>query len=393
MNMTERRVAVVHDWMFSRRGGERVLERILNLYPQADLFILFGDPQNTLVTRHHHQVTQSFLSKVPGVSKIYKYLLPFFPIAIESLNLSSYDLIISSSSCAAKGVIPPPHAVHISYIHSPMRYAWDMERTYFPDSPPGIFRFRPLHAIRKVLLSRLRVWDTASAARVDAFCCNSEFVKRRIELYYHRKATTITPPVDVEKYYPVGKNRPRRQKTVLLFGAWVPYKRMDLALDALRSGLPRDVKILAAGAGELFRQTRERHLHTPNVEFTESPSDAQLADLYLQAHVLAFPGVEDFGIIPVEAMAAGVWVVGPNLGGTAQTIKQGLTGIQFKWIPGDESQSLVNLVSATQEALSWDSPEPSETLRSHLQQYSGENFDKTFINFTQSILELRGAPQ
>jgi glycosyltransferase involved in cell wall biosynthesis len=382
-NLSDMRVAVVHDWMFTRRGGERVLERILNLFPQADLFVLFGEPERCLITKSQHKVVRSFLAKLPRIEKYYKYLLPLLPLATESHDLSNYDLVLSSSSCAAKGVICHPHATHVAYIHSPMRYAWDMELSYFPPADPKRSKWKnlllgPIEFLRRILLSKLRIWDVSSSARVDVFCANSLFVKRRIELYYRRLADIVHPPVDFEIFRSARMQRTPLQRTVLLFGAWVPYKRMDWALKGLRSALPQDVHIIAAGHGELFEPTRRAFAEIPGVEFIESPSGHVIEEMYLRSHVLAFPGIEDFGIIPVEAMSAGVWVVGPNRGGTNETILDGVTGFLFDADAGPD-QMMAALISGVNTALTREFPGKDDRVEKHLEKFSGAHFDSKLL--------------
>lgn len=381
------RVAIVHDWMFSRRGGEKVLERLLDLFPQSDLYVLFGEPEKVLRTRGIHRIKKSFLNRLPGIHRFYKHLLPLFPLATESHDLSGYDLVISSSSCAAKGVIPPPHALHIAYIHSPMRYAWDMERTYFPR--PLQLR-NPLAFLRGLFLSYLRVWDVTSAARVDLFLSNSRFVQRRIELYYGRPAEILHPPVHVEAFLSIAARRRERQNTVLLFGTWTPYKKLEVALEALVS---KGFRVVAAGHGEGFDVSRnrystddaERKHARADVTFVKAPSDEELCRLYEQAHVLVFPGVEDFGIIAVEAMASGLWVVGPDRGGTAETIRAGLTGFHF------EPQKWHQMTDAVSRALESEPPGRTAEWEAHIRSFSEERFERDFMKRLQE-LQVSGRP-
>jgi glycosyltransferase involved in cell wall biosynthesis len=379
------RVAIVHDWMFQRRGGEKVVERLLDLYPQADLFLLFGRPQTCLQTQTTHRVLFSMLARLPGIESYYKLLLPLLPLATEAHDLSDYDLILSSSSCAAKGVIPPPHATHVCYVHSPMRYAWDMEREYFP-AARGWKLLNPLHAIRRWLLSRLRVWDVASSARVDVFCANSDFVRRRIQLYYRRESLVVHPPVELEAFVPIRRERLPKQRTVLLFGAWVPYKKMEWALEALRQRLPRDVIIVAAGRGAGLDRAQEQFRDDPSVAFVRDPDTTAVAELYRRAHVLAYPGVEDFGIVPVEAMAAGVWVVAPNIGGARDTVRPGLTGFFFDG-QADPKIAADSLAQTVLHSLEHPSPETSQELLDHLQKFSKETFDNSIKHICSKALQ------
>ena len=346
------KVAVVHDWLFERRGGERVLEAILGLFPKADVYALFGRPDPStflqLAPGSRHVFRFSFLQSVPFIGKLYKHFLPLLPAAIEALDLTGYDLVVSSSHCVAKGVIVAPHARHVCYIHSVMRYAWDQEHRYFPRA----VSFRaPMELLRRFLLSRLRIWDVTSSARIDSLVANSAYVARRVKLYYGREASVVHPNVGVERFETlVRKEAPESDRTVLLFGAWVPYKRMGAAFDTL---VANGISVVAAGHGADLQAAKARYekgapstgAPSAKVEFVFNPDDAAVEALFARCHVLLFPAIEDFGIVPVEATAAGLWVVAPNVGGTAETVVPGVTGFPF---PEGDAKAMV---AAVREAL------------------------------------------
>jgi len=376
--LTERckhlRVAVVHDWVFVRRGGERVLEQILNLFPQADLYCLLGRPDGVLKTSHAHKTFTSFLNRLPAVERFYKLLLPLLPTAAESFDLRDYDLIISSSSCAAKGVIPPPTALHASYIHSPMRYAWDQEHVYFP-KPPSLRR--PIEIIRRMLLKGLRMWDVVASARVDLFIANSHFVARRCELYYRRQAVVVHPSVDLGRFAK-HETAAQREKRVLIFGAWVPYKRMLHALDVcVGLGIP----VTAAGQGEELLTAASKYSKHPLVRIELEPNDTQVASLYADHKVLLFPALEDFGIVPLEAMASGCWVVAPRQGGTGETVIDGSTGTLFEL--GDDD----SMRKALGKALAHEASE--NDLRAHCESFSHHRFAENFADHLLTLLDKR----
>lgn len=369
------KVAVVHDWMFSRRGGERVLEQILNLFPQADFYYLFGKPKEVLKLENEHKFISSFLSKIPGIEKLYKLFLPILPIAIESFNLSNYDLIISSSSCVAKGIIPPPFGIHISYIHSPMRYAWDQEHRYF-NKPPCFSN--PLELIRRFLLNRLRVWDVTSAVRIDKIIANSYFVARRCALYYGKNPEVVYPPVNIKLFHFSNQkeNHFSQKHKVLLFGAWVPYKKMYESLKLLvENGIP----VIAAGQGfELIRAHKE-FLNSKSVEFFINPKDEEIPNIYARAHTLLFPAIEDFGIVPLEATAAGLWVVAPNKGGTKETIVNNVTGFTF------EENSKDSMLNAVQHSLKQEiTVTDKQNMLEQVEKFSTEIFQQ---KFSMTVLE------
>jgi glycosyltransferase involved in cell wall biosynthesis len=373
LQMQNFKVAIVHDWMFSRRGGERVLEQILNLFPQADFYYLFGKPKEVLKLKHTHKFFPSFLSKFPFIEKFYKLLLPMLPIAAESFDLSNYDLIISSSSCVAKGIIPPPLAIHISYIHSPMRYAWDQEHRYFNKKPTFS---RPLELLRRFFLNRLRIWDVTSAVRIDKMLANSNFVARRCSLYYGKNPEVVYPPINI-KFFNIANQKEvysSQKRKVLLFGAWTPYKKMYESLKIL---LENGIPVIAAGQGsELLKAQKE---FSKKVTFYINPKDDEIPNIYSQAHTLLFPAIEDFGIVPLEATAAGLWVVAPNKGGTKETVINNVTGFTF-----DES-SKESMLSAVQLSLKREiTLTDKNNMFSQVEKFSEEIFQK---KFTKTVLE------
>lgn len=383
-NLTGRiRVAVVHDWMFQRRGGERVLESILNLFPQADVYYLFGNP-NVLKLQHNHRFFPSFLAKVPFIEKIYKFLLPLLPLAIEAFDLTQYDLILSSSSCVAKGVIPSPLAKHIAYIHSPMRYAWDQEHRYFK-TPVSLLRIHEL--LRRFFLNRLRVWDVTSAVRCDLMIANSQFVARRCQLYYGRNAMVIHPPVSLPQYNINGAERSgnegsaqsfnSQRRKVLLFGAWVPYKRMYSALELL---LAHDIPVIAAGHGAEFEKAVQNY--GPQIEYVRMPKDSDILAMYARAHVLLLPALEDFGIIPLEATAAGLWVVAPNQGGSAETVIHGKTGFTF------HETDPQDMLTQVKHALARDiTAEDRQHMQTHAHSFGRSDFEQKYLAAVEKTLQ------
>lgn len=371
------KIAVVHDWLFTRRGGEKVLENILDLFPHADVFCLFGNPKKALKEKSHHRFYFSFLNKFPGIQKYYKMLLPFFPVAIESFDLTGYDLVISSSHCVAKGVIIRPSARHLSYVHSPMRYVWDQEHHYFKKKPSF---GNPLELARRLVLSWLRTWDVSSSHRSDVLISNSTFVNRRCELYYGRTTEVIPPPVEVSRFLSL-KRAPETPKKVLLFSAWVPYKKMYSALEFL---LKNNIPVIAAGAGEELEKAKVRFANSKLVEFYTNPSDGEVQQIFERAHVLLFPSVEDFGIVVIEAAAAGMWVVAPNEGATRDTVKDGVTGFHFK--DGNKDDMLL----AIKKALALETnTEHVEAMRSHASAFSVESFKESFAKLVKSTLEKK----
>ena len=310
------RVVIVHDWLTGLRGGEKVLELLLEIFPDATIATLLHVPGSTSSRIESRPIVTSFIQKLPLVERQYRWYLPLFPRAIESLDLSGFDLVISSSHCAAKGAIAGRGAPHISYCHTPMRYVWDRFEDYFGRGWKSRLLYAPW-------ARRLRRWDRSSASRVDSFVANSRYVASRIRDYYGREVdAVIPPPVDTDFYTPgseVGGD-----PYYLVVSALVPYKRIDSAVEAFRG---RPERLLVVGAGP-SRETLEAFAPS-NVRFLGFLPDEELRRLYRGARGAILPGVEDFGIVPLEAMACGTPVVAYGEGGALDTVKDGETGVLF----------------------------------------------------------------
>lgn len=299
------RVALVHDWLTGMRGGEKCLEVFCELFPDADLFTLVYVPGSVSATIAQHRIITSFLQHLPASGRWYRAYLPLMPTAIEMFDLTPYDLVLSSSHCVAKGVIVRPDAIHVSYIHTPMRYAWDLWPQYFP---PGSLLSR---SVIPFVLNYLRTWDAASARRVDRFIANSRFVAQRITKYYRRRAQVIPPPVDTAFFTP-GQ---MQNEYYLMVTALVPYKGVALAIEAFNT-LRRPLKII--GSGPMAAQLKA--LAGPHIEFLGWRSNEELRHYYATCRALIFPVQEDFGIVPLEANAAGRPVIALAAGGALETV-------------------------------------------------------------------------
>jgi glycosyltransferase involved in cell wall biosynthesis len=311
-----RRVALVHDWLTGMRGGEKVLDALCELYPEAELFTLLhvrGSVSRRIEARRIHT---SFVQRLPRSATKYRWYLPLFPAAVEQFDLDRFDLVISSSHCAAKAVIPRGGARHISYCHSPMRYAWDQFPAYFGPARVGRFASRWIY---RPVLARLARWDAATVHRVDRFLANSHYVAGRIRRYYNREATTVYPPADTAFYQPASTPAASH---FLIVSALVPYKRLELAIDACARVGAR-LRIVGDGPG---REELERRAGA-HVEFLGRATDEQVREEYQQAAAVLLPGEEDFGIVPVEAQACGRPVVALGRGGVLETVIDGETGV------------------------------------------------------------------
>lgn len=326
------KVAIVHYWLIQMRGGERVLERLLRLYPQADVYTHVYDPDRVSGLIRAANVRTTFIQKLPGAKKHYQKYLPLMPRALEALNLSAYDLVISSESGPAKGVITRPDALHLCYCHSPMRYLWDQAPLYRQNT--GLVQRLGMD----MFAYHLRMWDVTSAQRVDRFLANSSFIGQRIKKYYRRESDIVFPPVDVDAF----QIAPQIEGHYLWLGQMTAYKRPDIAVEAFNAlGLP----LLMVGDGEM--EPRLRAMARPNITFRKNLSFAELKTAYATARGLVFSAEEDFGIVPVEMMASGRPVLAYGRGGALDTVTPGVSGQFF------DEQSADALVTAIEQFEKW----------------------------------------
>lgn len=305
------KVALVHDWLFHMRGGEKVLEALAEVFPNATIYTLFCDPKGISPVFHKMRIKTSFLQHLPGIQRYYRWLLPFLPWVIRTLRVDpDTDLVISSSHCVAKGIAVPAGAKHICYCHSPARYLWGFEDDYFSG-----FSF-PIRPLIKIIIARLRQWDLDSNRSVDQFIANSENVSRRIRDFYGREAIVIYPPFDDHFYKAVDTVR----DYYLAVSAFVPYKKIDVVIRAFNE---LDRSLLIVGSGPL--DSTYRKLRTSKrISFLGQVGDEELRKLYSGARALIFPTEEDFGIVPVEAQACGTPVVAYAKGGALETVMSGV---------------------------------------------------------------------
>jgi glycosyltransferase involved in cell wall biosynthesis len=310
------RVALVHDWLTGMRGGERALEVICELRPDADIFTIVHVPGTVSPAIAAHRIRASPLSHLPGIRHVYRHCLPVFPLAVELFDLDDVDVVISTSHCAAKAAVARPGARHLCYCFTPMRYAWDQFDQYF-----GPLRIGALGAaMARPVLQRIARWDARTADRVSRYVAISHYVAGRIGRYYNRDAAVVYPPVDTEFFTPGDR---QSEGYALVVSALVPYKRIDVAIDAARlAGMP--LKIIGQGPE---RARLEACAVGAEVEFLGFQSDEAVRRCYRRAAAVMLPGEEDFGIVPVEAQACGRPVVALGVGGARETVLDRITGV------------------------------------------------------------------
>lgn len=349
------KVAIIHYWFVANRGGEKVVEELCSLYPCADIFTLVLDRSVLSPQVAGRNIITSFIDKLPFSKKYYKYYLPLMPIALEQFDLTGYDLVISSESGPAKGVLVGRHAKHLCYCHTPMRYIWEMTYLYTRDW--GLLK----RILMAPVFHYLRIWDRLSADRVDMFAANSENIRCRIRKYYRRDAVVIHPPVDVDSYT-VSRNI---GDYYLLAGQLVPYKKADLAVRAFAS-LPR--RLVVIGGGEQLDTLR--HCASSNVEILGWQPEDVLRRYYAQCRALVFPGEEDFGMVPVEVMASGRPVIAYGRGGALETVVEGRTGIFF------HEQTEAALRSAVMKFEQIEMQFDPQCIRKHAFRFNRDRFNK-----------------
>ncbi len=364
--MIPHNVALVHDWLVTLGGADRVLLALHDLYPNAPISVALYDPGRLPAAYRSLPIRTSWLQRIPGAARRHRMLVPLMPGVFERFRFDGYDVIISSSHACAKGVRVPQGAVHICYCHTPMRYAWDLQAEYLRAFAPA---WRPMI---RVLLARLQRWDRTVARRVDHFIANSRFVAERIRRYYGREAEVIYPPVDAEYFTPggLGQSGPLGEGKgyFLVASRLVPYKRVDLAVQACTQlGMP----LVVAGDGPEF--ARLRAMAGPAVRFVGEVDDEALRGYYRGCTALLFPGIEDFGLVPVEAQACGRPVIAFAAGGALESVVAGRSGTFFS------AQTTESLVGALR-VFDPDAYHRAE-IRQHAERFSVARFQREVSDF------------
>lgn len=351
------KVAIVHDWLTNYGGAERVVEAFLEIFPEADIYTLVYDEDKMGRIFKKEKVKTTFIQKLPKATKLYTKFLPLMPYAFEELDLSGYDLVISSSSSCAKGVITPPNVKHIAYIHSPMRYAWDLYHDYKKRSGK-ITRF-----FMSIFMKSMREWDYTSSQRIDKIIANSNYVAKRIEKFWGLKSQVIYPPVEIERLEPNGKNS---EDFYVVFSRFVPYKRIDLAIEACKK---LNKKLVVIGDGE--QREYLKSISGDQTIFTGRISDEEVKDYLQRCKAMIFSAEEDFGIVPLEAQACGRPVIAYRKGGALETVVDGETGIFFR------NQTVEDVVEAIEnfEKMEFN----TDIIYNHAMKFSKGRFKKEII--------------
>ena len=363
------RVAIVHYWLVGMRGGEKVIEELCKIFPEADLFTHVAIRENLSPRLRSHSITESFIARLPGGRRHYQKYLPLMPRALEGFDLTGYDLVISSEAGPAKGVITDPDCLHVSYVHSPMRYIWDQYWAYQAQAGWLARLAMPLFA------PSLRQWDMASAARVDYIIANSEFVARRISKAWGRKSTVIHPPVDVAAFAPSRMPDPAGPNSPYLFaGELVSYKRPDLVVDAC-TRLGRPLVVIGDGPARADLERRAG----PTVTFLGRVDFKTLKANYRNCRALVFPGIKDFGIVPLEVMMSGRPVIAFGKGGATETIVEGQTGMFF------HAQTVDAVADAIKDFEADPAPISPEATMAWARKFSAKRFRRQFTGYLAEI--------
>lgn len=364
------KVAVVCDWLVVYAGAERVVEQILNVYPDADLFCVVDFlPENERGFIKNKPTHTTFIQNLPGASKHYRSYLPLMPIAIEQLDVTGYDLVISSSHCVAKGILTGPNQVHISYVHSPIRYAWDLTHQYMDEAGLN-------HGLKgmmaKLILHYMRLWDTRTANGVDYFIANSKFIAKRIKKVYGREADVIYPPVDVDAF----EYCEEKEDYYLTASRLVPYKKVKLVVKAFNE-MP-DKKLVVIGDGPDFSKIKT--IAKDNITMMGYQSFSVLKEKMQHAKAFVFAAEEDFGITPVEAQACGTPVIAYGKGGVLETIKENDTGIFFA---EQNAESIIETVMRFENIESI----TAKSCRLNAEKFSIENFVGNMKEYIQKCID------
>lgn len=359
------KVAIVHEWLTVYGGSERVVEEIHKLFPEAPIYALVYDKDNMPERFKQYDIRTTFVQKMPFAKKKYPNYLPLMPRAFEALDLTEYDLVLSSSTACAKGVITRSDAIHICYCHTPMRYAWEFYYEYT----------REMNKFKRFIIGffmhKIRMWDRLAADRVDYFIANSNYIKGRIGKYYRRESKVIFPPVNTHLYH-----IEKKEDFYLIVSRMVTYKRVDLAVDAFNE-LRLPLIIIGGGPEEKKLKAKAKS----NIQFLGRLTDEEIVSYYARSKAFIFPGEEDFGITPIEAQAAGTPVIAYGRGGALDTVIDGQTGILF------HEQTVEALVEAVKQFEKQGVTLSANEIKDRSERFSVTRFKQDYMNYVEMCLE------
>ena len=370
------KIALVHDWLIDFGGAEKVLEELLCVFPEADVFTLIHDKGNEdFKFLKDKNVFTSHINKIPLINRFYRSLLPIFPFFIEQFDLSNYDLIISSSHTVAKGVITPVESQHVCYCHSPARYCWDLYAQYMSDGRIG---FGPIGLIKRILLHRFRAWDVVSSTRVDHFVSNSEYIAKRIMKFYKRSSHVIYPPVDIERFY--ASEISQRGDYFVVCSRLVPYKKVDLIAKTFTKHFPSfTLKIIGSGP----EMERIKKVSGANIELLGHIPDSLVSETLSQARAFVYAAHEDFGISIIEALASGLPVIAYGKGASKEILE--IDGSLRSAIVFDD-QNESSLKKAIEEFIVFEDQFPTENCLKNSQDFSKQKFREKFDELVNRLM-------
>jgi glycosyltransferase involved in cell wall biosynthesis len=373
------KVAIVHEWLETYAGSERVLEQMISCYPDADIFAVveFLPPQERGFLQGR-DVHTSFIQRLPFARRHFRSYLPLMPAAVEQFDFAGYDLVLSSSHAVAKGVLTGPNQVHVSYVHSPMRYAWDQQAQYLRQAGLN----SGLKTIcAKAILHHLRVWDVRTANGVDQFVANSSFIAARIRKVYRRHAVVLHPPVDTDAFCV----REARSEDYVVAARFVPYKRVDLVVEAFRRMPDRRLRVI--GTGPELSRIRQAVRGAPNIELLDPLPRTDLIATLQNARAFVFAGEEDFGITLVEAQACGTPVIAYGCGGAVDIVRSGVTGILFR------QQTAAAIVDAVRRFEAIEVEITPQNCRINAERFGVSNFRHGLISAVEAAMNIDHAQQ